>query len=144
MAKRNRSNEDVTINLTPMIDVVFLLVIFFMVGTKFSESESRIDVSVPSVGPMNAISRVPDERVVELTAAGNVLLDGQVVSNEQLAEILASQFAQYPDLKVVVRADSAGSLQEFAETIHTVRRSGIAQIGIAVKVDSGGGGGVLR
>ncbi|MDV6033325.1 biopolymer transporter ExbD [Stieleria sp.] len=144
MAKRNRSDDDVTINLTPMIDVVFLLVIFFMVGTKFSESESRIDVSVPSVGPMHAISRVPDERVVELTADGNVLLDGQVVNNEQLAEILASQYAQYPDLKVVVRADSAGSLQGFAETIHTVRRSGVAQIGIAVKVDAGGGGGMLR
>ncbi|WP_182870497.1 ExbD/TolR family protein [Rhodopirellula sp. JC639] len=144
MAKRNRSNEDVTINLTPMIDVVFLLVIFFMVGSKFSESESRIDVSVPSVGPMQAISRVPDERVVELTAEGNVLLDGQAVTNEQLADVLATQFAQYPDLKVVVRADSAGSLQGFAETIHTVRRSGVAQIGIAVKVDAGGGGGMLR
>lgn len=144
MAKRNRAHDDVTINLTPMIDVVFLLVIFFMVGSKFSESESRIDVSVPSVGPMNAISRVPDERVIELTARGEVLLDGQVVSNEQLAQILAAQYAEYPDLKVVVRADSAGSLQGFAETIHTVRRSGVAQIGIAVKVDSGGGGGVLR
>ena len=85
MANRNRSQEDVTINLTPMIDVVFLLVIFFMVGTKFSESESRINVSVPSVGPMNAISRVPDERVIELTAEGKVLLDGEAVTNERTA-----------------------------------------------------------
>lgn len=144
MAKRNRSSEDVTINLTPMIDVVFLLVIFFMVGTKFSESESRIDVSVPSVGPMNAMSRAPDDRVVELTADGNVTLDGQIVTNEQLIQILADQYAQYPDLKVVLRADSEGSLQGFAETLHTVRRSGVAQIGIAVKVDTAGGGGIRR
>lgn len=144
MSKRNRSNDDVTINLTPMIDVVFLLVIFFMVGTKFSESESRIDVSVPSVGPMTAISRVPDERVVELTADGSVLLDGQAVTNEVLLQTLTAQFAEYPGLKVVVRADSAGSLQGFAETIHMVRRSGVSQIGIAVKVDAGGGGGIRR
>jgi biopolymer transport protein ExbD len=144
MASRNRSHEDVTINLTPMIDVVFLLVIFFMVGTKFSESESRIDVSVPSVGPMNSISRAPDERVVELTADGNVLLDGQAVSNDELGQILKSQFTAYPGLQVVVRADSAGSLQGFAETVHVVRQTGVKQIGIAVKVDSGGGGGIRR
>ncbi len=50
MAIRRPRTEDATINLTPMIDVVFLLVIFFMVGSKFSEAESRIKVNVPMVG----------------------------------------------------------------------------------------------
>ena len=144
MAKRNRSSEEVTINLTPMIDVVFLLVIFFMVGTKFSESESRINVSVRAVGPMNAISRVPDERVVELTTDGTVLLDGEAVTKQRLSEVLTEQYASYPDLKVVVRADGSGSLQGFAETVHLVRAAGVQQIGIAVKSDSGGSGGMLR
>jgi len=144
MAKRSRSSEEVTINLTPMIDVVFLLVIFFMVGTKFSESESRIDVSVPAVGPMNAISRVPDERVVELTSEGSILLDGQAVTKDQLSQTLIQQFATYPDLKVVVRADGSGSLQGFAETVHVVRAAGVQQIGIAVKSKSGGSGGMRR
>lgn len=144
MGKRSRASEEVTINLTPMIDVVFLLVIFFMVGTKFSESESRIDVSVPAVGPMNAIARVPDERVVELSADGSVILDGRSVTQDELSQILKQQYAAYPDLKVVVRADSARSLQEFAETVHVVRSSGVQQIGIAVKVDHGGAGGMRR
>ncbi len=144
MAKRSRSNEEITINLTPMIDVVFLLVIFFMVGTKFSESESRINVSVPAVGPMNAISRVPDERVVELTTDGVVLLDGEAVSQEQLAQTLTQQYAAYPDLKVVVRADGSGSLQGFAETVHLVRAAGVQQIGIAVKSEGASSGGIRR
>ncbi len=144
MAKRCRSSEEVTINLTPMIDVVFLLVIFFMVGTKFSESESRINVSVPAVGPMNAISRVPDERVVELTTDGVVLLDGQAVSKEQLSQTLAQQYAAYPDLKVVVRADGAGSLQGFAETVHVVRAAGVQQIGIAVRSEGAASAGIRR
>ena len=70
MSNRRVKAEDVTINLTPMIDVVFLLVIFFMVGSKFSEAESRINVQVPSVGEMRSLSRTPDERVVEVTADG--------------------------------------------------------------------------
>jgi biopolymer transport protein ExbD len=144
MAKRCRSNEEVTINLTPMIDVVFLLVIFFMVGTKFSESESRINVSVPAVGPMDAISRVPDERVVELTTDGVVLLDGRAVSKQELSQTLAQQYAAYPDLKVVVRADGAGSLQGFAETVHVVRAAGVQQIGIAVRSEAAASGGIRR
>lgn len=138
MSKR-RFSEEITINLTPMIDVVFLLVIFFMVGTKFSESESRINVSVPAVGSASAMSRTPDERIVELTADGQTLLDGTTVTRQELSEILRGQFSEYPDLKVVVRADSSGSLQGFAEAVHTVRQTGVRQIGIAVKVDRGDG-----
>lgn len=144
MSNRNRSHEDVTINLTPMIDVVFLLVIFFMVGTKFSESESRIDVSIPSVGPMNAISRTPDDRIVELTATGEVVLDGQIVTKQQLTEILTTQVASYPGLSVVVRADSTLSVDHLADTMYTVKRSGVQKTSLAFKVDSGGGGGIRR
>ena len=144
MSKRNRSQEDVTINLTPMIDVVFLLVIFFMVGSKFSESESRMDVSIPSVGPMNAISRTPDDRIVELTANGEVVLDGQMVTIQQLTEILETQVANYPGLSVVVRADSTLSVDRLAEAMYTVKRSGVQKTSLAFKVDSGGGGRIRR
>lgn len=144
MTKRNRSHEDVTINLTPMIDVVFLLVIFFMVGTKFSESESRMDVSIPSVGPMNAISRTPDDRIVELTATGEMVLDGQVVTKQQLTDILKSQVASYPGLSVVVRADRSLSVDRFADAMYTVKRSGVEKTSLAFKAESGGGGGIRR
>jgi biopolymer transport protein ExbD len=144
MAKRSRSREEVSINLTPMIDVVFLLVIFFMVGSKFSESESRINVTVPAVGQMQAMSRIPDERIVEVTAEGTINLDGKPISMEQLAQTLENQRAQYPGLKVAVRGDGASSFQRIAEVLHVVRRSGIEQLGIAAKVDPGGGGGLRR
>lgn len=144
MSKRNRSQEEITINLTPMIDVVFLLVIFFMVGSKFSESESRIDVSIPSVGPMDAISRAPDDRIVELTANGEIVLDGQVVTKQQLAEILKAQIANYPGLTVVVRADSALSVNQLADAMYTVKRSGVQKTSLAFKVNSSGGGSIRR
>ena len=43
------SAEEPTLNLTPMIDIVFLLIIFFMVGTKFTEIEQELEVSIPQV-----------------------------------------------------------------------------------------------
>ncbi|MCD0459890.1 ExbD/TolR family protein [Roseiconus lacunae] len=139
MGKRNRSNEDVTINLTPMIDVVFLLVIFFMVGSKFSESESAIDVSVPAVGPANPISRVPDDRVVSLTRDGQIMLNDQPVTKDQLVQQLTNEFSQYPALNVIVRADSDTPIQQYASIALLVRQSGVKKIAMAVKVDQSGG-----
>ncbi|TWU04848.1 ExbD/TolR family protein [Stieleria varia] len=139
MSTRHRSSEEISINLTPMIDVVFLLVIFFMVGTKFSESESRIDVTVPSVGQMQSLAREPDERVVEVTREGEITLDGQLVTMEQLAATLQQQHAAYPGLKVAVRGDGASSFQQVAEVLHVVRSTGVEKLGLAARVEPGGG-----
>ena len=137
MSRRKSSAEEVTINLTPLIDVVFLLVIFFMVGSKFSEAESRIQVQVPSVGDMRSLSRTPDERVVEVTAGGEVRLDGNVVSMDQLSATLRSQVQSYPALKVAVRGDGANSFQRIAEVLHVIRSSGVEKMGIAARSTTG-------
>ncbi len=133
MAIRRERAEDATINLTPMIDVVFLLVIFFMVGSKFSESESRMNVNVPSVGELRSIARVPDERIVVVTNDGQITLDDVPLSIDQLSESLRNQHASYPALKVAVRGDGASSFQQVAEVLHAVRSSGVEQVGLSAK-----------
>lgn len=133
MASRRQQAEDATINLTPMIDVVFLLVIFFMVGSKFSEAESRIEVNVPAVGEMRSITRGPDELTVDIGVDGTVSVDGQSVSLTQLTSMLRDQHKNYPALKVVVRGEASGSLQQTVEVLHAVRGSGVEQIGISTQ-----------
>ncbi|TWU55402.1 ExbD/TolR family protein [Rubripirellula reticaptiva] len=132
MSKRN-SSEDATINLTPMIDVVFLLVIFFMVGSKFSEAESRIKVNVPSVGEMRSMTRVPDERVVAIGIDGTVTLDDTPMSLSQLTQTLRQEHDNYPGLKIAVRGEADGSQQQLVDVLQAVRISGVDQIGIATK-----------
>ena len=132
MAKHPRS-EDVTINLTPMIDIVFLLVIFFMVASKFSEAESRIEVNVPSVGQMRSIARVPDERVVGIGTDGTITLDESPMTLAELTETLRTEHANYPGMKVAVRGEASGSVQQMVEVLHAVRVAGVEQIGIATK-----------
>ena len=133
MAIRQERAEDATINLTPMIDIVFLLVIFFMVGSKFSEAESRINVNVPSVGEMRSIARVPDERVVIVANDGTVTLDDTPMAIDQLAATLKQQHDAYPKLKVAVRGDGESSFQRIAEVLHAVRSSGVEQMGLSAK-----------
>ncbi len=133
MPIRRQTSEEITINLTPMIDVVFLLVIFFMVGSKFSESESRIQVNVPSVAEMRSIARIPDERIVDIAADGSLTLDGGAVTASQLTMTLRDQHASYPALKVAVRGDSDVPFQRIAEVLQAVRSSGVEQMGIAAR-----------
>ncbi|QDV63608.1 MULTISPECIES: ExbD/TolR family protein [Crateriforma] len=132
MPKRSRS-EDATINLTPMIDVVFLLVIFFMVGSKFSESESRVNVNVAGAADMQAISRLPDKRIVDVAGDGSVTLDGQMVAPDQLYQSLQEQFAVYPGLRVLVRAERNAPFDVVDQILRTIRNSGIANINLAAK-----------
>lgn len=142
MSNRRTSPEDVTINLTPMIDVVFLLVIFFMVGSKFSEAESRIQVQVPSVGQLQSIARAPDQRVIEVTGDGVIQFDGQPMTLDQLKSTLQTQVQNYPGLKVAVRGDGANSFQRIAEVLHVVRASGVEKMDLAAR--SAGSGGMQR
>ncbi len=132
MSKHN-SVEDATINLTPMIDVVFLLVIFFMVGSKFSEADSRIKVNVPSIGQMKSITRAPDERIVAIGIDGSVMLDETPMSLSQLTQALRRERANYPAIKVAVRGEADGSQQQLVDVLQAITVSGVDQIGIATK-----------
>ncbi len=144
MASRNRSSEDATINLTPMIDVVFLLVIFFMVGAKFSDSESHIDVDAPSVGSSSALSRTPDQRVVEVRPDGTLSLDGVPISRPELAISLKQKAAAYPGLKVAVRGDKDTRWELIADIMGLVQESGVDKVGALTKSNRSGGGGIRR
>ena len=133
MSARRKPSEDASINLTPMIDVVFLLVIFFMVGSKFSEAESRIEVNIPNLSDMQAITRTPDERVVAISIDGTITLDDSIVSQQELTERLRIQYQNYPGLRVAVRGEANGSLQQTVEVLHAVRSSGVEKIGISTQ-----------
>jgi biopolymer transport protein ExbD len=131
MSRRRQSIEEASVNLTPMIDVVFLLVFFFMVSSKFGTDEGSVQVNVPGVGELRSLSRVPDERLVEVTGDGVITLDSNIVSEQQLAAQLRYAQSQYPDVKVAVRGDGQASFQRVAEVLHVIRSSGIREMGIA-------------
>ena len=104
-----------------------------MVGSKFSESESRINVNVPSAGQMQSIARIPDERVVVVKNDGSITLDDQTMAIDHLASVLEQQHANYPRLKVAVRGDGESSLQRIVEVLHAIRSSGVEQMGLSAK-----------
>ncbi len=130
--KTSTSEELPSINLTPMIDVVFLLIIFFMVGTQFTKSEREIGLKLPGVGGLKAMVTAPDRREIVVTADNRILLDGQQLSADQLADQLRSMRIRYPELRVVVRADGQVAYQAVVAVMGAASRAGIADISTAV------------
>lgn len=131
--KTSASEELPSINMTPMIDIVFLLIIFFMVGTQFTQSEREIGLKLPGVGGLKAMVTPPDRREIAVTADGSIRFDGQVVSPQQLTERLQNMRARYPDLGVVVRADGKAEYQSVAAVYGAANRAGVSDLSTAVR-----------
>lgn len=131
-------DEQPTLNLTPMIDIVFLLIIFFMVGTKFSELERKIGLEVPSVVDSGTLTAAPMRRVVNVYHDGSITLDRDPVTLQQLTENLAAAQSQYSDLGVLIRGDATGQFQRVAEVLNACKQAGIAELGISVRIASAG------
>ena len=129
-------DEQPQLNMTPMIDIVFLIIIFFMVGTKFTELERKIGLQVPEVSDVAAMTPAPEKRVVNVYRDGQITLDRQEVSLLELVSRLSAARGQYQELGVLVRGDAESSFQQVAEVLSACKRAGIAEMGISVRIAS--------
>lgn len=136
MPLKIQRDDESSINLTPMIDIVFLLIIFFMVGTKFSElneSERDIAIQVPTVANAQALTSAPRKRVINVHQDGRIVLDRQTVTLKQLQEELATARQQYKKIGVVIRGDESSQYGRVAKVIATCKKADISDLNISVR-----------
>ncbi len=130
MPLKVEQEEAPTINLTSMIDVLFLLIIFFMVGTKFNETEKQITLNLPKVSNASAMIAGPENRIVSIARDGTIALDGRQLPLKQLTAELRKLATQYADTAVDVRSDGDNSVQKLTEVLAAVENAGVRRIGI--------------
>ena len=123
--------EEPSINLTSMLDIVMLLIIFFMVGTKFAEEERQTGIQLPSVSENFALSGQPDEIVVNVDANGKVKVQGEDLTLDSLRILLdAARFA-FPNQAVVIRGDGRCEYQQVMDVFSTCKEVGIKNVSVA-------------
>jgi len=101
----DESEESVQMNLTPMIDVVFQLLVFFMVATTFLDPERELDVDLPEATTGDVVEERLDEIVINVLRDGGFVLGGEPVDRERLSQSLARAAERNPETPVTIRGD---------------------------------------
>lgn len=123
--------EEPGINLTSMLDVVMLLIIFFMIGTKFSEDERSTDIQVPTIAESAALTGQPDEIVVNINSEGQVKVKREPLTLESLKALLQTAQTGFPNQAVVIRGDGRCEYQQIMDVFSACKEAGIRNISIA-------------
>ncbi len=99
------------VNLTPLIDVVFLLLIFFMVTAQFQEDERDLTVDLPGAENGDPIKDLPKVLFVNVRKDGSLTVGDRSLDTNELRSLLARAKRKNPDQRVVVRADADVALR---------------------------------
>lgn len=124
-----RSRE---LNLTPLVDIVLMLVIFFMLSTSFVVSES-MELTLPSGKPSGKASAAGVLRI-QLIPTGEVQVDNVIITRENLNTVLVDRLAQDPDKKIAIFTTPGVSVQQLVSVLDDVYLTG----GRNVQVDKVG------
>jgi len=125
-----QSEEDYSISLPSMTDIVFLLLIFFMVATVMKDSTRRLDVQLPDARSGQLAEARP--LTIEMGADGSISLNGEFTTQEQLEEQLRPTETG-EQRAAIIRADKRLSYGKVIEIMGLCQASGIADIAVAVK-----------
>jgi biopolymer transport protein ExbD len=136
MPLKLQHDEIPTLNLTSMIDVLFLLIIFFMVATKFDEMERNVQVSVPQVAQAGEDTPPKQPLVVSVLPDGHLELDGTSVNAIELTSRLAGARTPLTEPTVVIHGDAKCPFQYVADALGACRQAGISELGITVRIAS--------
>jgi len=132
MRLQARPLEDPELNLTSLIDVVLLIVIFFMVSTTFVQ-EARLQVELPQAGSP-AVERTASALVITITAQGSYRVNEQVLVNNErdtLATALMQLAGGSTEQPITIRADARASHQSVVTAMDVAARLGFSQVNIA-------------
>lgn len=115
-----------SLSITPLIDVVFLLLIFFLVSSRFAEEERELDLNLPSVTEALPATAQPDEIVINVDAQGRYFIDGGFRQVEQVEQILRRAKANNPlSQTVVIRGDKQADWEMIAIAMGLCKKVGI-------------------
>lgn len=118
-------DASVGVDLTPVIDVVFLLLIFFLVATTFHQSEREMQITLPESRSGGPIALSLRELVVNVTADGAYIVAGRTIDEEALCAIVRERVASNPDQKVTIRGDRTASYGAVARALDLCKHAGV-------------------
>lgn len=134
--RKNNKGELPTFQMTAMMDIVFLLLCFFITTSVFSQWEYEIDISLPSAESGKVPDRLPGEIIINVAEDGRVSINQQNMTMEALQKRLERLSRYFPGQPVVLRADKATQYEDLITVIDTCRKADIWNFSMATSEDT--------
>jgi biopolymer transport protein ExbD len=132
--RSRRKKDDTEINMTPMLDVVFIMLIFFIVTASFVK-ESGIDVSRP--GASTAERKERGNILVAISSTGQIWIDKRQVDLRAVRANIERLRAENPEGSVIIQADENSKNGLLVKVMDAARMAGVADVSIAATVEEG-------
>lgn len=129
MRLRERHKHDYMVDITPVVDIVFILLIFFMVSTSFNV-DSGLKLELPSSHSQQQI-KAKKELTISITAAGKFYVQDEEVSDSGLRKRILNATKGDPNIRVVLRADGRTEHRYVVRVLDVLRGLGMGKVAIA-------------
>lgn len=119
------------LDITPLIDIVFLLLIFFMVMTRFDEEDYKLDVVLPTASEAQPLISQPRELFINIAEDGEYFVRGESMTIEQIEQVLLQTAADNPEANVVIRADKESKLEFSVQVMNACNKAQLTNYSIS-------------
>ena len=128
LGRRHSKNEEAQIDLTSMLDIVFIMLIFFIVTSAFVR-ESGVEVNRPQAS--NVVSQKDAGIFVAITSANDIFIDKRVVDVERVQATLEHLLLEQPDASLVIQADEHAYNGTVVKVMDAAKGAGVKNIALA-------------
>jgi biopolymer transport protein ExbD len=121
------TNRTVSIELTPIIDMVFLLLIFFLVATTFHQTEREMQIALPAASSAAPISATLREIIINVDVEGQIFVSGRRIEADDLRTLITEAVASNPEQKATVRGDRHTAYANIVRVLDICKGSGVQE-----------------
>ena len=131
--RRNSRSHAAAVQMSSLMDVIFLLLCFFVTTSVFSQWETEISITLPTAKSATVPGRMPGEIILNLSKDGTVSVNGQTLTLAEVTERLTRIAKLYPGQPVVIRADKETAYESLVGVIDACRTADVWNFSLATK-----------
>jgi biopolymer transport protein ExbD len=129
--RSRREPAPVAFQIAPMVDILLVLLCFFVITWSMARKENELDVRVPAASAGQESNPVVNQTVLNVKADGTVVWDRKTISKALLQDKLKSLAALYPDYAIILRGDVKTDYEHIVQVLDTCRIAGIWNVAFA-------------
>lgn len=130
MRRKHKASDEAEINITPMLDIVFIMLIFFIVTTSFVK-EKGLEVSRPSNSPPKEIKKNKGPILVRIDANGNITMKGRLLERKAVEANLEREKAEKPDSPLIIAAHPDAETDALVAILDAAEAVGVGSVSVA-------------